>query len=66
MSLVTEGGRWPLLQLAREVASIAWSQQAAARSELTRPGDWRPQQVAVQTGSELAESSATCDPLAIH
>ncbi|KAL0463142.1 UNVERIFIED_CONTAM: hypothetical protein Slati_0201800 [Sesamum latifolium] len=66
-SLVTEGGRWPLLQLAREVALIAWSQQAAVRSELERPGDWRLQQVAVQTGSELAESSATCDlPLAIH
>ncbi|KAL0367309.1 UNVERIFIED_CONTAM: hypothetical protein Sradi_3621000 [Sesamum radiatum] len=54
-----------LLQLTREVAWIAWSQQAAVRSTLARPGDWRPQQVADQAGSELAVTCdlLTCDPL---
>ncbi|KAL0400364.1 UNVERIFIED_CONTAM: hypothetical protein Sradi_2379700 [Sesamum radiatum] len=45
---------------------IAWSQQAAVRSELARPGDWRPQQVVVQ-GRQRARRvtcilrPATCD-----
>ncbi|KAL0433461.1 UNVERIFIED_CONTAM: hypothetical protein Slati_2680400 [Sesamum latifolium] len=30
------------------VRLIVWSQQAAVRSELARPRDWRSQQVAVQ------------------
>ncbi|KAL0413398.1 UNVERIFIED_CONTAM: hypothetical protein Sradi_1541500 [Sesamum radiatum] len=62
-----------MLQPAREVALITWSQQVALNDTLAMlqqahaVSDWRPQQVAVQAGSELAESSATCDLLpAIH
>ncbi|KAL0427426.1 UNVERIFIED_CONTAM: hypothetical protein Slati_2917400 [Sesamum latifolium] len=42
---------------------IVWSQQAAVRSELVRPRDWRSQQVAVQ-GLQRARCHlrpATCD-----